>query len=121
MLTRYWRQPFPPLKIQYLSGKGYTAIATRDINKHQLICEYTGILEVSKGRVRSEGLLELSRGPFSNMDVVINPDKIGNIGRVLNCRRTKANRAKANCSFVKLIYRNRPHIFIYSIRSIEEG
>lgn len=44
---------------------------------------------MGRGKIKSDSLLEVATGPFSNMHVVINSEKYGNIGKVLNCGLTK--------------------------------
>ncbi|GJW21979.1 hypothetical protein Tco_0032601 [Tanacetum coccineum] len=80
------RGEYPPLLIVYDSCEGYTVQADAQIKDMTLIAEYTGDVDYIKNRQNDDGdsMMTLLLATDPNKNLVICPDKRGNIARFIS-------------------------------------
>uniref|UniRef100_A0A7N0TDW0 SET domain-containing protein n=1 Tax=Kalanchoe fedtschenkoi TaxID=63787 RepID=A0A7N0TDW0_KALFE len=115
----------PPLLVVSDPVQGYIVQADETIKDLTFICEYTGEVDYLKNRDcdNSYSLMMLLEATNPAEDLVICPDKFGNISRFLsginNFRRE--SRKKLNCKLVRYNVDGEMRVFIVAIRKIEKG
>jgi len=60
-------------------------VATADIHKFTLICEYSGEVDFARNKLfhKNDSIMDLLRTPKSYTSLVICPEKYGNLGRFI--------------------------------------
>jgi len=130
---RIEKKKYGPLKLVNDPVQGWKVETTKPIKKHTLISEYGGVVRENTREIKdSDSVMNYLN--TQNCELVIFPDKIGNLGRFLSgvnnkkIKKSKNKRGKSsepinhpNCHAQMFNINGSLHVLIYTIRDIEEG
>ncbi len=69
----------------------------------------------------NDSLFELSVGRNADETLYIRPEKYTNLGRFINGVNNATGKNKINIGSVRMFYKGKPGIFLYTTRSIKKG
>jgi len=124
---------YAPLKLVKDDIQGWKVESTKPIKKHTLISEYGGVVRENTSEIKKSNSV-MNYFNTKNCELVIFPDKIGNLGRFLsgvNNKKIKKSKRKnvesserinhPNCHAQMFNIDGSLHVLIYTIRDIKEG
>ena len=115
-----------PFKIKQDEIKGFEVLATKDLEKGTIICEYAGEVitcEESKIKVKNDSIYELLRANQSKYSLDICPMKYGNMARFINgINNQKFNhRWLDNVEPLRFCYKGRLRLIFWAKQKLTAG
>jgi hypothetical protein len=137
--SRTNKKIYGPLELVKDPIQGWKVVATKPISKHTLISEYSGVVQDNTEEIKnSDSIMEYFHSGLS--DLVINPEKRGNLARFLSGvntekvkklkRSSKHKQGRStdeepinlpNCQSQKFNVDGGLHVIIYTLRDISVG
>lgn len=119
------RGEWPPLSVVHDRREGFTVEADNNIKDLTIITEYTGDVDYLRKREKDDGdcmMTLLSTGDLSK-DLVICPDKRGNIARFINGinNHTAKGKKKQNLKCVRYNVDGESRVLLVAIKDIAKG
>lgn len=119
------RGEWPPLSVVHDRREGFTVEADNNIKDLTIITEYTGDVDYLRKREKDDGdcmMTLLSTGDLSK-DLVICPDKRGNIARFINGinNYTAKGKKKQNLKCVRYNVDGESRVLLVAIKDIAKG
>ncbi|KAI5070153.1 hypothetical protein GOP47_0014496 [Adiantum capillus-veneris] len=115
----------PPLMVTFDSHEGFVVEADGLIKDLTIVAEYTGDVDYMSKRENDDGdsIMGLLFTESSSNDLVICPDKRGNIARFVSGinNHTREGRKKQNLKSVRFNINGKAHALLIAIRDIHKG
>ncbi|KAH7282330.1 hypothetical protein KP509_35G025400 [Ceratopteris richardii] len=119
------RGEWPPLMVTYDPKEGFVVEADGHIKDMTLIAEYTGDVDYMRNRLNddSDNLMVLLFPHDASKELVICPDKRGNIARFISGinNHTLEGRKKQNLRCVRYNINGQSRVLLVAIRDIAKG
>ncbi|CAK9207221.1 unnamed protein product [Sphagnum troendelagicum] len=119
------RGEWPPLMVTHDSRQGFVVEADRHIKDMTIICEYTGEVDFMRHRTHDEGnsIMGLLFTEDPDEELVICPDKCGNIARFISGinNHSPEGKKKQNLRCVRYDVDGEARVLLIAIRDIPQG
>lgn len=106
---------------------GYDVVSDKDLPKGMLVCEYVGDVVTYREVINTnheehnDSLFELRAGSNSNTTLYIRPKMFTNMGRFINGVNNVTGKDRVNLASIRMLYKGKPGIFLFTTRKIKRG